>query len=59
LSDFVREALAKELAAGPGLESPCDAWVRLVKGCVGSGESCRSVTCKARISEKLRAEHRP
>jgi plasmid stability protein len=58
LSEFVRSAIASELATGPGLETPYDAWARLAKDCVGSGESDRSVTYKARIKEKLRAKHR-
>ena len=58
LSEFVRAAVADRLAAGPVLETPYDAWERLVLDCAGSGETDRSVTYKARIREKLRAKHR-
>lgn len=58
LSDFVLTALVNQLAAGPELETPYEAWARLVQGCAGSGETDRSATCKERIKEKLRAKHR-
>lgn len=58
LSEFVRTAVAKELAAGPVHETPFDAWTRLTTDCVGSGEGDRSTTYKARIRQKLRAKHR-
>jgi Arc/MetJ-type ribon-helix-helix transcriptional regulator len=58
LSEFVRAAIIKQLGTGPVHESPYDAWVRLVRGCTGSGETDRSTTYKTRIREKLRAKHR-
>ena len=58
LSQFVRTALVKELATCPARESPHEAWARLVEDCVGSGDTDRSTTYKARIKEKLSAKHR-
>lgn len=58
LSDFVRTAVVNELSAGPDLETPYAAWLRLGAPCAGSREADRSVTYKARIKEKLRAKHR-
>jgi len=58
LSEFVRAAVASRLAAAPVLETPYDAWVRLVADCTGSGDTDRSATYKARIKEKLRAKYR-
>ena len=58
LSEFVRAAVISQLATGPRHEAPYSAWVRLVQGCAGSGDTDRSVTYKARIREKLRAKHR-
>ena len=58
LSEFVRTAVIKQLAAGPELETPYDAWLRLAGDCVGSGETDRSTTYKARIKDKLREKHR-
>jgi Arc/MetJ-type ribon-helix-helix transcriptional regulator len=58
LSEFVRAAVVSQLAAVPEVESPYDAWTRLVQDCVGSGEHDRSATYKTRIKEQLRAKHR-
>jgi Arc/MetJ-type ribon-helix-helix transcriptional regulator len=58
LSEFVRAAVVRELAAGPVHETPYDAWARLIRDCAGSGDTDRSATYKARIKEKLRAKHR-
>lgn len=58
LSEFVRSAVVKQLAAGSALETPYEAWVRLAPGSVGSGDRDRSVTYKARLKERLRAKHR-
>jgi Arc/MetJ-type ribon-helix-helix transcriptional regulator len=58
LSEFVRAAVVRQLAAGPEIETPYEAWARLVKDCAGSGDTDRSVTYKTRIKEKLRAKHR-
>lgn len=58
LSEFVRAALVNHLAATPEIETPYEAWTRLVQDCAGSGEADRSVTYKARIKEQLRARHR-
>jgi predicted DNA-binding protein len=58
LSEFVRAAVIKQLAAGSGYETPYDAWVRLGRDCVGSGETDRSTTYTARIKERVRAKHR-
>ena len=58
LSAFVRAALINQLGAGPELETPYEAWARLVQDCAGSGETDRSVTYKSRIKEKVRAKHR-
>ena len=58
LSEFVRAAVVKQLAASPVHETPYEAWVRLVQDCAGSGDTDRSTTYKARIKEKLRAKHR-
>ena len=58
LSEFVRAAVIQQLAASPSLETPYDAWARLVQDCAGSGETDRSTTYKARIKEKMRAKHR-
>jgi Arc/MetJ-type ribon-helix-helix transcriptional regulator len=58
LSEFVRSAVVKQLAAAPAHETPNEAWARLVQGCAGSGDTDRSTTYKARIKEKLRAKHR-
>lgn len=58
LSDFVRTAVIKQLGASPEAETPYEAWVRLSGDCVGSGETERSATYKARIKEKVRAKHR-
>ena len=58
LSQFVRSAVVTQLSAAPQHETPHDAWARLVQDCVGSGESDRSTTYKARIKDKLRAKHR-
>jgi Arc/MetJ-type ribon-helix-helix transcriptional regulator len=55
LSEFVRAAIVKQLAAGPKIETPYEAWARLVEDCAGSGDADRSVTW---IKEKLRAKHR-
>ena len=59
LSEFVRAAVITRLAASPEHETPYDAWVRLSQDCVGSGDTDRSATYKARIKEKVRAKHRP
>jgi Arc/MetJ-type ribon-helix-helix transcriptional regulator len=58
LSEFVRAAIVRQLAAGPEIETPYEAWARLVEDCAGSGDADRSVTCKTRIKERLRAKHR-
>jgi Arc/MetJ-type ribon-helix-helix transcriptional regulator len=58
LSEFVRAAVVNQLAARPEIETPNEAWERLIQDCVGSGDTDRSVTYKARIKEKLRAKHR-
>ena len=58
LSEFVRAAVDSRLAASPAVETPYEAWKRLVVDCVDTGESDLSVTYKARIKEKLRAKHR-
>ena len=58
ISEFVRAAVVSQLAAGPEIETPYEAWTRLVPGCTGSGDADRSQTYKARIKEKLRAKHR-
>jgi hypothetical protein len=58
LSEFVRAAIVRQLAAGPEIETPYQAWARLVRNCAGSGDADRSVTYKTRIKEKLRAKHR-
>ena len=57
LSEFVRAAVVDRLGSGPVQETPYEAWLRLVGGCSGSGESNRSTTYKTRIKEKLRAKH--
>ena len=57
LSEFVRAADVNQLAAVSTQETPYDAWVRLVQDCVGSGDTDRSTTYKARFKEKLRAKH--
>lgn len=58
LSDFVRAAVITQLGASPDLETPYEAWVRLSQDCIGSGDTDRSTTYKARIKEKVRAKHR-
>ena len=58
LSEFVRAAVVNQLAAGPEIETPFEAWSQLVQDCAESGDADRSVTDKARIKEKLRAKHR-
>jgi hypothetical protein len=50
--------VVSQLAAGPEIETPYQAWARLVEGSAGSGDADRSVTCKTRIEERLRAKHR-
>ncbi len=57
LSEFVRSAVVKQLAEGPVKEDAYEAWLRLSKDLVGSGETDLSTTYKARIKEKLRAKH--
>jgi Arc/MetJ-type ribon-helix-helix transcriptional regulator len=58
LSEFVRAAVVKQLATGPEIETPYQAWARLIQDCAGSGDADRSATYKARIKEKLRAKYR-
>ena len=58
LSAFVRGAVVKQLATVPDRENAYEAWLRLSKDLVGSGETDLSTTYKARIKEKLRAKHR-
>ncbi len=58
LSEFVRSAVVEKLADSPSKEDPYEAWLRLSKDLVPSGETDLSTTYKARIKEKLRAKHR-
>jgi plasmid stability protein len=58
LSEFVRTAVVNQLASAPETEKPFEAWARIAGGCVGSGETDRSMTYKMRIKDKLRAKHR-
>ncbi len=58
LSEFVRFAVVKQLDDEPASEDAYDAWLRLSKDLVSSGETDLSTTYKARIKEKLRAKHR-
>ncbi len=58
LSDFVRAAVVIHLETVPARETPYEAWGRLAQDCIGSGDTDRSVTYKARIKERLRAKHR-
>jgi Arc/MetJ-type ribon-helix-helix transcriptional regulator len=58
LSEFVREAVNSALSARPARETPYQAWLRLSKDCVSSGDADLSVTYKERIKERLRAKHR-
>ena len=58
LSAFVRSAVVKHLSEEPVKEDAYEAWLRLSKDLVSSGETDLSTTYKARIKEKLRAKHR-
>ena len=58
LSDFVRAAVINQLSASPAGETAYEAWLRLAPNAVGSGDSDRSATYKARIRDKLREKHR-
>lgn len=58
LSEFVRSAVVKQLGDDPAKEDAFEAWLRLSKDLVGSGETDLSTTYKARIKEKLLAKHR-
>jgi Arc/MetJ-type ribon-helix-helix transcriptional regulator len=57
LSEFVRAAVVKQLTANPAKEDPYEAWLRLSKDLVGSGETDLSTTYKARFREIVRAKH--